>query len=74
MSIKYKLIKERFSDTELGTYTTYGIAVYNGNSPIRKVSDVSTDKHRVRKLCRMCNKLKLDLEHLTDVIEDFLYA
>ena len=70
--MKYKLIKEHLFHPELGSYTTYGIAVYDGKHLVRKISDVSTDKHRVRKLCRLCNRLRLDLEQLTDVIEDFI--
>ena len=72
MSTKYKLIKESLSHPDIGIYTTYGIAVYEGKTLIRKISDVSTDKPRVRRLCRLCNRLKLDLEHLTDVIEDLV--
>lgn len=69
---KYKLIKEDLSHPDIGNYTTYGIAVYDNKSLIRKISDVSTDKRGVRKLCRLCNRLRLDLEQLADVIEDFL--
>ena len=69
---KYKLIKEHITHLDLGTYTTYGIAVFDGKVLIRKISDVSTKKHRVRKLCRLCNRLKLDLEHISDVVLDLI--
>ena len=72
MSTRFKLIKEKLSHPDIGIYTTYGISVYEGKTLIRKISDVCTDKRRVRKFCRLCNKLKLDLEHLTDVIEDLI--
>lgn len=69
---KYKLIKEKLYHENSGDYIAYGIAVYAGKTPIRKISDVSTDKHRVRKLCRLCNKLKLDPEHINDVVSDLI--
>ncbi len=70
--IRYKLIKENISHPDLGKYTAYGIGVFEGRKLIRKISDISTDKRTVRKLCHLCNKLSLSTEHLCDVADDAL--
>lgn len=70
--IKYKVCKEHLSHPALGKYKTYGIAVYSGKTLLRRISDISTDKRSVRKLCKLCNKLNLSAEHIDDVVEDSL--
>lgn len=70
--MKYKVIKEIKSDLYLGTYKAYGIAVINKGQTVRKISDISRSFRATYKLCSLCNRLKLDVEQIDEVIEDFL--
>lgn len=72
--MKYKIIKETLTHPDIGTYTTYGIIIRKRGSVIRTISDVTTNKKELRKLCRLCNKLRLAPEHIEDVISDNLYV
>ncbi|MBQ8388797.1 MAG: hypothetical protein IJX46_07725 [Clostridia bacterium] len=68
---RYLLFEEKLCSDELGTYTSFGIKVLDPNgSKIISVSDVSTDKALVTKLCNLCTEHGLDPIHLMDVIED----
>ena len=70
--IKYKLIKETLFHPDIGTYTAYGIIAKKRCSVIRKISDITTNKKELRKMCRLCNRLRLAPEHIEDVVSDFL--
>ena len=72
--IKYKLIKEQLSNPHLGTYITYGISITERGSVLRIISDITTEKKKLRKLCRLCTGLRLAPEHIEDVISDNLYV
>lgn len=59
-----------------GGKTTYGIAIaanIDGNSVLMKTyADLSTDRERVANLADVCNRCQPDMEHLQEIIEDFL--
>ena len=77
MTITYEVTEETYS---LGgeSRTWYGIATYaNGEqdgtaSMIACVHDISSNRQKLIKLVEECNRLKLSLIHLEDVIADFL--
>lgn len=68
--MKYKPIKEKLQNDEIGIYITCGIKVVENKQTLRIVSDVAVSYREVRKLCRRCNRLGLDIGQLDDVIED----
>lgn len=75
--ITYTLIEEEFISYN-STYISYGINVCekaeNDSKPtlVASVHDITTDKLKLSKLISSCNKLKLSVIHLNDIIEDFL--
>ena len=68
----YVAFKESIRDEFLSDYDSYGIAAYLGEKEVARVSDVSVDGERVRRLAKACTEGELSLIHLTEVIEDFL--
>ncbi len=57
-------------------YTTYGVEArkyINGKwDIIERVSDISTNREAVEKLCEKCNTHRLSSIHLKDVAEDLI--
>ena len=57
---------------------TYGIAAYSDiddeetATVISHICDVTSDRFKAEDLVNKCNKLKLSLCHLRDIVEDFL--
>lgn len=63
----YKIVKTvRLSESNK-VIRTYGI-----KNEKQKFKDISINKDEVKRLCELCNQLKLDNIHFKDVIEDFL--
>ncbi len=69
---QYEVIEENFEDSELGTYTSYGIIAMRDGEKLFCVSDMSLRRELVSELVKLCNELQLDPIHLYDVIEDAL--
>ena len=69
----YSLAEGVFTDEEGVTYKTYGISAkdFNGNIFV-SYPDIFFDKHKAANLVNLCNGSKLELCHLSDVIEDAL--
>ncbi len=72
--IKYKLIEEKFEDSEVGGYTAYGIyAVDSGNKKIvETISDIFLDYENAAHFVERINAVQLEPMHLYNVIEDVL--
>ena len=62
-------------ETNYGTYTTYGVALVDCSDEypiiLETVSDLSTDKERVRNFALLCTKLELSIRQL-EAVQDFL--
>ena len=52
---------------------TYGIIYFGRDKLIKIVKDVSVSRSEVKKLVKDLNEYKVELVHLYDIIEDFLY-
>lgn len=50
----------------------YGINVFDGNTLIKSINDISDNETDIIKLVNMCNELKIELCHFDDIIEDYL--
>ena len=63
-------------ETNYGTYTTYGVALVGCSDEypiiLETVSDLSTDKERVRNFALLCTKLELSIRQLDEAVQDFL--
>lgn len=74
MEITYQVIKENHNHEDIGNYISYGIAAVSvqGNKAIiiDAVSDIFVDYQRAKNFIHICNKNKLLIEHLYDVIDD----
>lgn len=69
--MKYIKIKS-FAEVEGKSYPTFGIEAVENGIVIDTVEDVSPDERAVGRLAAACNKYELSVEHLRDIIEDFL--
>ena len=71
MKIKYGVIKEEYGEINK---TLYGIFAYNERDEIlREVHSCSNNLNMIEKLANECTKGELDVVHLEDIVEDFLY-
>ena len=74
MNYKYVLTKTTYYNGE-HTRTSYGIAVISTEDNISVLSyieDIADDMDELAKLVELCNVEKLEIEHLQNVVEDFL--
>lgn len=62
---------EKIHNPEIGSYSSFGIAVYQDKKLILFVSDISTEEALVTNLAMHCSQQQLSPTHLYDVIEDF---
>lgn len=69
--MKYCATKEKV-ENEIGTYLAYGIEIREKGIVLRRISDVFKTHREAKLLCRKCNRLKLDVEHIDDVVQDYL--
>ncbi len=73
MTCLYKLTTDFVYDEENKKYVTYGIAAEDAFGKVLKsFSDVFFDKAKAEHLVTLCNREKLSLIHLEDVVEDAL--
>ena len=62
------------TDEENHRYTVYGItALDNLGNMLKTFEDIFFDKNKAEEFVKLCNKEKLELIHLQDVVEDVLY-
>lgn len=73
MSYTYYLNERVICDESGKQYIVYGIeAVSSTGIVLQSFPDIFFSKHKVEHLVDLCNKDKLDLVHLLDVVEDAL--
>lgn len=74
--IRYVVIKETRHAPDIGEYASFGIQALtktpDGWELADRLSDISPDPAAVEALACRCNKARLALVHLSDVVEDFL--
>ena len=70
----YKPVKQILNCEYIGTYTAYGVSAIDTatNKEVAFMSDVFLDEKSAENFTCVCNKNKLDVIHLADVIDDFL--
>ncbi|MBO5715203.1 MAG: hypothetical protein J6S23_02275 [Clostridia bacterium] len=74
MNYKYVLTKTTYYNGE-HTRTSYGIAVISTEDNVTvlcSIEDVSDEQDELAKLAELCNAEKLEIEHIQNVVEDFL--
>ena len=74
MNYKYALTKTTYYNGE-HTRTSYGIAAISTEDDVTvicSVEDIADEQGEVAKLVELCNAEKLEIEHLKNVVEDFL--
>lgn len=77
MAVNYDIIEEKYRSGK-DSRISYGIAGYadtekEGTATIVvSVRDITADKEKLTRLIQICNRLKLSVYHLRDVVEDFL--
>ena len=74
MNYKYVLTKTTYYNDE-HTRTSYGIAVISTEDNVTilcAVEDITDERDDLTNLVELCNTEKLEIEHLPNVIDDFL--
>ena len=74
MNYKYVLTKTTYYNSA-HTRTSYGIAVISTEDNISvlcSVEDIAEEQNTLANLVELCNAEKLEIEHLQNVVEDFL--
>ncbi len=72
--VEYKLNSKIIDDDCGKNRIAYGIKVCENHTNIKTIDDISDDKNAVEKLIRDFNNYELDIAHLEQAIEDFLYT
>lgn len=76
MNYKYVLAETTYHNGD-HTRTSYGIAVisdYDNTTVLCSVEDITDKRDALASLVKLCNAEKLEIEHLQNVVEDFLYV
>ena len=74
MNYKYVLTETTYYNCE-HTRTSYGIAVIStldNISVLCEMTDITDERDKLQKLVELCNKKQLDIDHLQNVVDDFL--
>lgn len=74
MNYKYVLTETTYHNGE-HTRKSYGIAVISIEDNITVISsieDITDEQEGVAKLVELCNTEKLEMEHLQNIVDDFL--
>ena len=71
--MRYKLFSETKFQEEYGWYRTYGIIAVRRGQTASVIGDISLDKAKLLPFVKKLNKEKLELCHLKQVVEEFLY-
>jgi len=74
MNCKYVLTETTYHNGE-HTRTSYGIAVISTEDNVTvlcSIEDVTDERNELANLVELCNEEKLEIEHLQNVVEDFL--
>ena len=74
MNYKYVLTETTYHNGK-HTRTSYGIAVISTEDNVTvlcSIEDISDEQAEIAKLIELCNEEKLEIEHLQNVVEDFL--
>ena len=73
MNFTYTVISNNEARME-GTGICYGIAAENGGEVLDMVCDITSDWDEISNLVDKCNRNKLSLVHMRDVVEDFILS
>ena len=74
MNYKYVLTETTYHNGK-HTRTSYGISVISTKDNITilfSIEDITDEQAEITKLVELCNAEKLEIEHLQNVVEDFL--
>ncbi|MBQ7915785.1 MAG: hypothetical protein IJ315_03240 [Firmicutes bacterium] len=70
--IVYKVKCRHLTDEEGMEYDSYGLAAMREEYEVMTVDEITVRKAEIEALACMCNRGSLALEHLMDVVEDWL--
>jgi hypothetical protein len=72
MLYSYQLKQGLVLDEEMMSHTSWGVSASSNGVEVLCVPDIFLDRERAERFVEKCNKSKLSLIHLMDVIEDAL--
>ena len=71
-TITYCFEKEQRTTEDGIQYISFNVLVKNKDVVIRRIPDVFTDERQAQQFVDMCNRLKLDPQHVEDAVDDVL--
>ena len=71
--MRYNLFTETKFYEEYGWYQTYGILATTSGQTTYAIGDITLDKEKLLFLIAKFNAEKLELSHLEQAVEEFLY-
>ena len=73
MQITYTLRTDIVTDEDNNKHTVYGVdAVDRFKNTLKSVADIFFDKEKAEEFIELCNREKLELIHLQDVLENII--
>lgn len=73
LQVKYTLKTDIVTDEENHAHTVYGITVLdNFENILKTIKDIFLNKQKAEEFIELCNKEKVELIHIQDVIDDML--
>lgn len=69
--MKYRVLQQE-KEIEGQKYISCAIALYEDKELIRIINDVFSDVNEAERFVEICNRLKVSVLHIDDIIEDWL--
>jgi len=69
---RYEVIWALYQNPDYGEYIGYGLCVFERETPVLKIEDITDREEALCRLAKECTCLQLAPIHLPGVIEDFL--
>lgn len=71
--VEYKIFTQEVYNSACGFYTTYGIIAFDDGKRSITIGDITLNRESIEKMVYKFNENRLELCHLREAIEDFLY-
>lgn len=70
--MRFRLRKDRLVSEDNISYIAFGVNIYKGWKRVRSIKDISLNKKRVRCFVRCCNRRRVELQQVDNVVQTFV--
>lgn len=67
-----RMLKYKLNCVKSCTDSCYGLDVFENETLVRSVREITGSYSDIIEIANMCNELKIELFHFDDIIEDYL--